>query len=133
MKNILIDTNVFISALLKSKNCILILEALKQDKFKLILSEKIIEEILIVAENPEFELTEYEIEELKELLREKAEIIEPSEQISICRDPKDNIVLECALAGKSDFIVTGDKDLLSLKKLKSISIIPPKEFVRLLG
>ena len=132
MKSIIIDTNIFISALLKSKNCIVILEALKQDKFKLIISEKLIEEILIVANEPKFEFSKYEIKELEELIREKAEVVETPEKISLCRDPKDNIVLECASAGKLDFIVTGNKDLLSLKKFKNIPIITPFKFVRLL-
>lgn len=132
MKSIILDTNIFISSLLKSKNCLVILEALKQDKFKLILSERLIEEFLIVAKDPKFEFSKYEIEELEELIKEKAEIVNPAEKVSVCRDPKDNIVLECALAGKPDFIVTGDKDLLSLKKFNNIPIITLYEFVKLL-
>lgn len=132
MKSIILDTNIFISSLLKSKNCLVILGALKQDKFKLILSERLIEEFLIVAKDPKFEFSKYEIEELEELIKEKAEIVNPAEKVSVCRDPKDNIVLECALAGKPDFIVTGDKDLLSLKKFNNIPIITLYEFVKLL-
>jgi putative PIN family toxin of toxin-antitoxin system len=110
----------------------MILDGLKQDKFKLIISERLIEEILVVAENSEFGFTEYEKEEIRDLLKEKAEIVESTEKVSLCRDPKDNIVLECASAGMPDFIVTGDKDLLSIKEFNNIPIITPKEFIKLL-
>jgi len=64
------------------------------------------------------------------LIRKKAQVVNPAHKITLCRDPRDNLVLECALAGKADFIVTGDEDLLVLKKFKSISIITPKNFIK---
>ena len=51
---------------------------------------------------------------------------------SLCRDRKDNIVLECAAAVKADFIVTGDKDLLCLKIFRKTRIVPPKKFLEIL-
>jgi len=133
MKNIVVDTNVFISALLKSRNCTKILEALKQNKFQLVISDKMVEEFLIVVENPKFEFCEFEKHELKELLVEKSKsVFNPVAKISVCRDVKDNIVLECAVSGKADFIVTGDKDLLTLKSFRKIPIITPRQFLKIL-
>lgn len=132
MQNIVIDANVFISALLKSRNCSEVLEALKCNRFHLIISEKLIDEVLDVAENPKFEFTGHEKNELRELLNIKASIVVPSEKIHVSRDPKDNPVIECAVCGKADFIVTGDKDLLSLKTFRKIPIITPREFLEIL-
>ena len=47
----------------------------------------------------------------------------------ICRDPKDDFILECAETGKADLIVTGDKDLLSLKTYGAINIFTPRQYL----
>jgi putative PIN family toxin of toxin-antitoxin system len=129
---VVIDTNVFVSALIGSKVCKKIYELLKQDRFELVISFELIKEITSVLKRTKFELEEIELEKLKHLLWRKSEIVFPKNVVSLCRDPKDNIVLECASAGKPDFIVTGDKDLLSLKKFKNIPIITPSKFVKLI-
>jgi putative PIN family toxin of toxin-antitoxin system len=49
----------------------------------------------------------------------------------ICRDPKDDMVLECALIGGAELIVSGDKDLLTLKAYSGISIITPRAYLDL--
>ncbi|MGC8756566.1 MAG: putative toxin-antitoxin system toxin component, PIN family, partial [bacterium] len=60
----------------------------------------------------------------------KAIIINPITKLQICRDPEDNMLLECCLTAKADFLITGDKDLLVLKKLPfNLNIIPPREYV----
>jgi uncharacterized protein len=47
----------------------------------------------------------------------------------ICRDPNDDFILECAETGKADLIVTGDKDLLSLKTYRAINIFTPRQYL----
>ena len=60
----------------------------------------------------------------------KAEFVSPQERISnIQPDPKDDKFLEAALAGKADFIVSGDKHMLDLKEFRSIPIITGREFL----
>jgi putative PIN family toxin of toxin-antitoxin system len=49
----------------------------------------------------------------------------------ICRDPNDDMVLECAVLAKADFIISGDKDLLSLGSYEGIRILTPREFLDL--
>jgi len=49
----------------------------------------------------------------------------------VCRDADDDNVIAGALGGKADCIITGDKDLLILKKFKKIPIISPKDFWKL--
>lgn len=46
-----------------------------------------------------------------------------------CRDPKDDMVLECAVAAKAEIIVSGDKDLLDLRRYQGISIVTAREYL----
>ena len=47
----------------------------------------------------------------------------------ICRDPKDDFILECAETGRADLIVTGDKDLLSLASYGRTEIVTPRQYL----
>ena len=60
------------------------------------------------------------------------EPVTPQRRIMACRDPKDDIVLEVAVTGRADFIVTGDNDLLVLHPFEGIPIIGPAEFLKAL-
>lgn len=50
----------------------------------------------------------------------------------ICRDPKNDMVIECAVIAGADLIVTGDKDLLTVKTYEGIRVLTPREFLQLL-
>jgi len=57
--------------------------------------------------------------------------VHPVQKIHICRDPKDDIVLECCLAAKADFLITGDKDLLEIDTLSfELKIVSPGAFLK---
>lgn len=61
-----------------------------------------------------------------------ATLVEPVEKLNIVKeDPDDNMVLECAKAGKVDYIVSNDKHLLKLKEFEGIKIVTPKEFLQI--
>lgn len=126
-----IDTNVFISALLGSPVCNEITESLKQKKFLYTTSLDLLHELAETIHKPKFiSLDDVETDKFLKLLRKRAKIIFPDEPVNVCRDPKDNMVLECAQAGKPDYIVTGDKDLLVLKKFNNSRILTPQEFIK---
>lgn len=131
MKKIVVDTNVFISALLGSKSCQQIYEFLKEDKIQLVISENLLTELKNTLILLKFNFTKEEINELIEHILQKALKVKPIVNINICRDAKDNTVLECAVAGLADFIVTRDKDLLTIKSFKKISIVTPFEFLKI--
>jgi len=57
----------------------------------------------------------------------------PKALTAVCRDPDDNMVLECALEGHAQYIVSGDKDLLELKEFRGIRIVRAAEFLNLLA
>lgn len=58
-----------------------------------------------------------------------AEVITAAETINVCRDPDDNRIIECAVASQADFIVTGDKDLLTLNPYQNVLILTAREFL----
>jgi len=58
-----------------------------------------------------------------------AEMVEIRETIVACRDPKDDKLLELAVSGNADFLVTGDRDLLVLNPFRRVEIITPREFL----
>ena len=55
-------------------------------------------------------------------------IIEKNTTVDVCRDPKDNMFLECAIAANAYYLVSGDSDLLVLDKIKGIPIITVNQF-----
>ena len=50
--------------------------------------------------------------------------------VHACRDPKDNMILEVAVNGRAELIVTGDRDLLALGACQSIPIITPANYIK---
>ena len=128
---VVIDTNIFISGLLGSGSCRKVYLSFKEGEFELVVSEVLFEELKFVIERPKFHLL-IDAEEKKEVIlfiRSKAIFVKPKRKFNICRDTKDNKLLECALEARADFIVSRDKDLLILKSFLGTSIVSPKEFL----
>ena len=76
-----------------------------------------------------FKYSDADATAVEALLRTRMRVIVPIPlETSVCRDPDDDIVLATALTGEAACIITGDKDLLSLKKFGEIDILPPSEF-----
>ena len=59
-----------------------------------------------------------------------AELVEITERIAACRDPKDDKFLELAVNGHADVLITGDADLLALNPFRRVPIITPADFVQ---
>ena len=60
-----------------------------------------------------------------------AKLVSPRKRLNLCRDEKDNMVLECCLEAKAVFLLTGDKDSLDIKELPfALNILTPQEFLK---
>jgi putative PIN family toxin of toxin-antitoxin system len=60
----------------------------------------------------------------------KAKIIYPAKNLVICRDPSDNMLIECCEAARADFLITGDKDLLELTSIPfHLQIVSPRQYI----
>ena len=123
-KKIILDTNLWISFLI-SKNFNEIDNLIQTKDIKLIFSNESLEEFIEVVRRPKFKkfFSKKDIEKLLDIFDQYAELIKVKSQINICRDPKDNFLLNLAVDGKADFLVTGDKDLLILEKMEKTQII----------
>lgn len=124
---IVLDTNILIAASLKGGLAGDILDmAVTTFLLTLLSSEEIIREFQDKLLN-KFNWNEDKINSFIKELRQIVEIVETTEKVSvISRDPEDNKILECAISGQADLIVTSDQDLIKLKKYKGIGIIHPK-------
>lgn len=108
-----------------------ILHRANRKNLELFLSPFILREFTETLKN-KIGLSDREVEEALDLLREIAGTIDPKncgvEVSGVCRDEDDNQVLACAIACKAEYIVSGDQDLLALKIYNKIKIISPREF-----
>jgi uncharacterized protein len=126
------DTNTIVSALLlpDSKPR----EALDraQDRGKILISMPTLLELSEVIARKKFDkyLSEEKRKEFLAALVTQAELLEVTEKVTDCRDPKDNKFLELAVCGRADCIVSGDGDLLVLHPFRGISILQPGEFLK---
>jgi len=126
---VVFDTNIFISAFITpgsqaEKAVLRIIEG----KDVLFLTKGILDELLFIL-STKFSRDKEEISRVAVFLSEMAEWVEPSEEINVLRDGPDNRILECAFSGNADIIVTGDRELLRLKRYGKTEIISLKEYL----
>lgn len=126
---LLLDTNLWISFLISSKYERLD-ELLYSQKCRLLFSQELLEEFVAVVKRPKLRkyISQDELEDLLETIDEVADFVNVTSKISECRDPKDNFLLSLAVDGKADYLLTGDKDLLVLKKIGDTEIRTISEF-----
>jgi putative PIN family toxin of toxin-antitoxin system len=127
---VVLDTNALVSALLFSGVSSKLVSLWQNGLIAPLLSREILDEYLRVLSYPKFALSEAEIKELiQEEILPFAEVVKPKRRLRVVRrDPSDNKFLECAVAGKADVIISGDKDLLSLGRYRQIRIQSPAQF-----
>ena len=85
---------------------------------------------VLIGKDKPFKLSIEEAERIIIAMRELAEIIQPRTRITACEDEKDNRVLECAIDGGAEYIVTGDLHLLKLGLFNGIKIMTVMDFLR---
>ena len=129
-KRIILDTNLWISFLISKRLDFLDNYILNQE-VTLVFSEELIGEFLSVTNRPSLKrfFTDREIVRLLNRFDEYGEIVSVRSNIQECRDPKDNFLLNLAVDSKADALVTGDKDLLSLKTIEKTQILSMRTFL----
>lgn len=132
-----VDTNILVRALIKPEGTVgPVLHRLRNGEFEIILSEPLLTELVDVLNRPrikdKYSLESEDIETVLALLLLRGQTVTPIERIDVCRDPRDNMVLEAALMAEVDVIVSGDKDLLVLDSFRSIPIVEPVAFLQML-
>jgi putative PIN family toxin of toxin-antitoxin system len=124
-----IDTNIWISFLI-GKLLSGLDDYILEGQLEVVISDEQLEEITTVLRRPKFRkhFSPDDIEEFLSLIYKTAVIVKIHHTIKDCRDEKDNFILETAIRGKADYIVTGDKDLLILNPYRGKKIIGFREF-----
>ncbi len=139
MMRCVLDSNVLVSGLIKANGAPgRILAAYRGGLFELVTSSALIAELDQVLRRPHIlrliHATEATVAGLIEALQLAAFVVEPTTQLNVVeRDPADNRVLEAAVTGHADFIVSGDQDLLTLGEYDRIPIVSPARFLAILS
>jgi uncharacterized protein len=124
---VIIDSNVAIAAVASRGLCEALME-LCLEHHEIILCEGILKEIrekLI----KKIRVSPSAADEFIKVLRGNSQILKPETVVSgICRDPNDEMILGLVIPAKADIIVSGDKDLLVLKKYNGVNIVTPRQF-----
>ena len=129
---VVLDTNILVSYLWGSAHCCRIVRAmLLENRFTPVITPGMIEEFDAVISRPNIKRR---IGELAPAIFRReyllfAHITFPGKELSVCDDPDDNMLLECANSAGAGYIVTGDDDLLRLKKFEKTRIVTPLEFI----
>jgi putative PIN family toxin of toxin-antitoxin system len=135
---VVLDTNLFISALLTTKgNPAKILNRWKAGFFDLVISLPILREVERVILYPKIKKrlnwTDAETGEFLLGLAQFSIVVSGESKVDVIReDPTDNKYLACAHEGRADYIVTGDQHLLKESEYKGTKIITPREFLDIL-
>lgn len=123
------DTNIYVSALEFGGLGARILGMARAGMLQIDISEAILNELVAVLRD-DFSWEGYRLHFAKEQIAGIARRVEPTRKIDfITDDPDDNAILECAVAGGSEWIVTEDKDLLRLGMFGHVRIVRGAEFL----
>lgn len=132
-----LDTNIIISALFW-RGAPLEVYVMAGTRFTNLTSTALLAELQSVLERPKFapllDRQGETAQEVLEIYARKSKMVTPiAISEAMLRDPNDRIVLECALGGEASYIVSGDKDLLTLQHYNHIPILNASEFLDILG
>lgn len=126
---VVLDTNVVVSAHLNSEGFERhALDLVLAGKLQLVASELILAEYAEVLARPKFAIPRIRRARSMALIRNSARTVAPSRRVTIARDPTDNRFLECAEAGRADYLVTGNKRHFPLR-WRQTSVVNARELI----
>ena len=129
---VVIDTNVFVSALLFGGTPGKLISLWKSGKIRPHLTSEILTELLRVLAYPKFKLTENEIQYLlyEEILPFCTVVKPKSGSLTVKDDPSDDMFLRCSERAKAKALISGDHHLLSLRSHRNTLVLTPSQFLK---
>lgn len=126
---IIIDTNLWISFLL-TKQFSFLDDLLENHNIQLIFSQQLLSEFMDVIKRPKLRnfFIDENLELILEIIEKYADFISVTSTTNVCRDVKDNFLLSLAKDGSANYLITGDQDLLVIKRFEKTEIITIAEF-----
>lgn len=140
MTRVVLDTNIFISAILSPKSkAASIVKLVLDGKLHLVIAPAMWKELHAVLQYPKLKAlmkrNDVSMDEVKDLLYkiERITITAPGEKKvdRITKDTSDNMFLACAVEGKADFIISGDSHLKDVKAFQGVEIVNPDVFIKM--
>ncbi|MGB9660378.1 MAG: putative toxin-antitoxin system toxin component, PIN family [Nitrososphaerales archaeon] len=133
---VVLDTNVWVSAILWGGLPAKIVSLAEEKSIEIVLSEEILREInRILGYNHLREVYEQagvSKDELMSIIITIGRLVDVVTRLNVVpEDDSDNRILECALNGDAEYVVTGDRHLLRLRNFKKVKILSVREFIRL--
>jgi putative PIN family toxin of toxin-antitoxin system len=126
---VVFDTNILVSALIfPGGRAELALQRIIDGSDLLLSSKAILDELLAVLAR-KFSRDREQLARLALAMNELVVWVQPSKTLAVLIDEPDNRILECAVTGRADQIVTGDKKLLQLGSFEGISIVSLREYL----
>ena len=132
-----VDTNVLVSGLISATGPpARIVDAFRRDRFELVVSPAVLDELLEVLLRPYVGVTVREAASIVATVRRRGHLVGGEYlDLNVVRDPKDNIVVACALEGDAEYLVSGDRDLLILKDHRVaghrvVHVVRPRYFLQ---
>ena len=127
---LIIDTNLWVSFVISNKLKLLD-HLLFAEQARLLFSKELIAEIKETIKKPGLKkyYSTNTLEEMLSSFEPYIDLIKVESIVTICRDPKDDFLLALAKDGKADYLLTGDLDLLDLKKFDKTKIITISSFM----
>jgi len=130
---IVVDTNVFISAVWRDRNPeTVILWIINQPNCEWLVSPEIMQEYKEVLYRPKFSFPPEILNKWETLLDTDTQLVDTNEQINFPRDQKDAKFLACAITHQADYLITGDNDFKDARKLGHTTILSVSLFKRLM-
>ena len=130
-ERLIFDTNVLVSALLSPQSVPRRAFDMASRQGTLLASEATLLELARTLHKPKLSpyITPVEREAFLHAYADQVEMVSPTETVSICRDPRDNMFLELVIAGSATWLITGDNDLLTLGSFQTASIAAPTAYL----
>ena len=133
MLKVVLDTNVIVSGLnFPTSNPAKILLLVASGEVANFTSRHIVNETRRILID-KFFWTAEEVEAAEVWLKTFSKSVDPKNRISVIDDDPDNRILECAVEGQADFIISGDHHLTDLKNYQGIKIVAPSTFLALIA
>jgi putative PIN family toxin of toxin-antitoxin system len=123
------DTNIFVSALaIPGGQAERAIDLVIDGRLNLCVSKPIVHEVIGVLAK-KFSRGPEELSRTALFLSDLAEMVAPRKKLAVLEDEPDNRILECAVEGNADIIVTGDRAMLNLKTYREIRMLSLRQFL----
>ena len=132
---IVLDTNIWLSGIFWKGESNKLIESCIAKKIEIIITKEILSEITKVLDTETkfqkfIDERKQKIEDLMRTILSVSTLIETESRVDLIKaHPQDNIILEAALDGSADYIISYDKHILNMIEFREIKILQPKEFI----